>query len=573
MKLTTLLRHNWRRTVLLLPALSLLLHAEIAAVQTYEITFTDKKSSDYRLDRPLEFLTERSLQRRANQGIALDESDLPVNPTYIGAVANRGFTIVAVLKWSNCVLVETNNDFRSVDELRGLPFVKRVKDLTSKANARATRRDSKFDLETFTPNTMNEPAPEPTQGDKYNYGNAKNQVTMLKGNAVHNKGFDGKGVLISVIDAGFQGANAMFKNLWGSNRILGRIDYVNRTDTNEIWTSASSSHGTNVLSCIGAEESGKVVGTAPAATFWLMRTENAASETLQEEYYWAQAAESSDSLGVDVINSSLGYNEFDDKSTSHVFKNDMNGHTTVAANAADKAVQKGILCAISAGNDGSAAWKFISTPADADSVVTVGAVDANGTIAAFSSYGPSADNDVKPNVVAQGSGVYVLNPGNQSGTTQGTSFSSPITAGMLACMRQATPNAKVMAIVEAVQTFADKFSKPDARYGYGLPNYEKSLAKLQETSLKPSSSLNASNILSPYSVRNGIGSVQISALPTAAPIRSIAIYSMAGKQLRTVENKAGLTTLSLDLSGITAGACIVAITSTGVTYRQMIAIM
>lgn len=278
-------------------------------------------------------------------------------------------------------------------------------------------------------------------------------------------------MVICILDAGFLNVDTLscFDSLWINNKILGTYDFV----ANEVSVFEDYQHGTEVLSCIGANWPGKLVGTAPQAYFWLLRTEDAATELIIEEDNWVAGAEFADSVGADIINSSLGYTTFDAQtSNQNHTRADLDGNTAYATNGADIAAAKGILVCNSAGNEGGSGWKYISIPADGDSVCTVGAVDILGVRAGFSSQGPTADNRIKPDVVACGSGTAVIDPFTSTvAYYSGTSFSSPLTAGMAACLWQANPTKNNMNILNAMRNSGSKSNSPDTLLGWGIPNY------------------------------------------------------------------------------------------------------
>jgi hypothetical protein len=278
---------------------------------------------------------------------------------------------------------------------------------------------------------------------------------------------------IAVIDAGFNSVDIMpcFDQLRAGNQILGTRDFA--VPGNNVYATSMNSHGTKVLSCMAANVSGQMVGTAPGADYWLLRSEVAESESVIEEYYWLSAAEFADSVGADLINSSLGYTTFDDAGTNHTYAN-MDGNTTVITRAADKAAAKGILVVNSAGNSGGAGWWYIGAPADADSVFTIGAVDASGKRASFSSVGPTYDRRIKPTVAAQGQSAAVYGPSGLA-AANGTSFSSPIICGMTACLWQAWPNLTNMQIIDVIKATASQASSPDSLLGWGIPDYSQAV--------------------------------------------------------------------------------------------------
>lgn len=460
-----------KKSILLL-SLVIFVLASMAQVSPnkYWIKFTDKDNSPYSIDSPEEFLSERAIDRRIAQNIDIEENDLPVNPDYITLVSATGVTVLNASKWFNSLTIyTTDND--ALDEINNLPFVQSVE----KSTGYNPSEISKFEKEFFANESISS-IPEDayykssTEGKSYDYGEAYNQIEMLNGIELHDMGFDGTGMIIAILDAGFLNTDNIeaFDYLWENERILGYRDFVSPHDPDIF---GSHSHGTSVLSTMGANLPGQMVGTAPEASYYLLRSEDGATETLMEELNWVSAAEYADSVGADVINSSLGYTEFDDPAQNHTYA-DMDGNTTPITRGADLAASKGIVVVNSAGNSGNDSWQYVGAPADGDSVFSIGAVNSSGNYASFSSTGPSYDGRVKPNVVAQGQGSAIISAysGNVS-SGNGTSFSSPITAGMVACLWQASPtkkNTEIMAAIEQSGTLADN---PNDLLGYGIPDY------------------------------------------------------------------------------------------------------
>ena len=304
----------------------------------------------------------------------------------------------------------------------------------------------------------------------YNYGNALNQIQMLHGDKLHDLGFRGDGKIIAMLDAGFYRVDSMtaFDSLRAHNRIIATYDFVDHNSN----VYDDHTHGSMCFSIIGANDPGNIVGTAPEASFLLYRSEDAATEKLIEEYNWATAAEAADSAGADIISSSLGYTRFDDSTMNHTYS-DMDGRTAPISIAANIASRKGIVVVSSAGNEGNGQWHYISAPADADSILTIGAVDAAGAYASFSGTGPSADGRIKPTVVAQGQGTFVSDPySNTVFSGNGTSFSCPVIAGLVASLWQAIPSANNMQIINAIVQSASQYSNPDSLLGFGIPNFD-----------------------------------------------------------------------------------------------------
>ncbi len=411
----------------------------------YWIAFTDKQHNNYSLTQPEQFLSQRALDRRKKQGISLDSTDLPVSKFYIDSLISLGLQIKNVSKWLNGVTVLTN-DTNLIDTIDNLGFVayhQKTKPLLFKMNG----------IEDESQLNSNKAS---------NYGLGNDQIMLLHGNYLHDKGYRGDSMLIAIIDAGFYNVNNMhlFDSLRNDNRIISTYDFV--AGNANVYD--DHTHGMSVLSTMATNDPGYFVGTAPKASFILLRSEDANTEYLVEEDNWATAAEYADSAGADLINTSLGYTTFDDTTENHSYS-DMNGVTTHIAKVADMAFKKGIFVVVSAGNSGDDPWHYISTPADAKDVLTVGAVDLNGNYALFSSTGPSADGRIKPNVAAPGANVKVAFPNDSIYGGSGTSFSAPITCGLVACLWQAFPNKTNYEIRSAIEQSASQYTTPDSLLG------------------------------------------------------------------------------------------------------------
>ena len=383
----------------------------------------------------------------------------------------------------------------------------------------------------------------------FNYGNTANQIEMIKGDYLHQQGFTGAGMQIAVIDAGFPNVNtlAAFQRIRDNNQILGGYDFVDRS-TNFY---SGHNHGTNVLSDIAGYIDGQFVGTAPDASYYLFRTEDAANEVPLEESLWVEAAERADSLGVDVINTSLGYTTFDNSNYNYSYA-DMNGTTAFITRGAEIGVSRGMILVNSAGNSGNDSWKYIGAPADAPSVFSVGAVNATKTIASFSSFGPTADNRVKPDVLAHGQNVYVID--HVSGfpkTSNGTSFSSPIMTGVVACFWQAFPNANNTEIMQRIRESADRYSNPHEQYGYGIPNFQNAynaVLNIDKEKFINGVSVYPNPLNNRFSIQ-ATKTIDITSL-------SIQIYNVIGKK---VFEKKSLKSNTIDVSSLKSGIYILKI--------------
>ena len=399
-----------------------------------------------------DLFSDRAIARREKQNIAIHFTDLPIYPDYISQITDLGFEVLNKSKWFNGITANCK-DTSLINELLTFDFIKTVDTLGISLVTSDVRRASKF---------------ESINADEYIYGHAENQIEMIGGLALHDLGFQGQGIHIAVLDGGFRKTNELdaFTHLFANNQILGTWDYVDRESS----VYEDGAHGMSVLSTMAGFLEDEFLGTAPKASYWLLRTEDGSSETLIEEYNWATAAEFADSVGVDIINSSLGYTTFDIVTQDHTYA-DLDGQTTVVTKAATLAARKGIIVCNSAGNSGNDNWKYIGAPADADSILSVGAVNPMQEVTSFSSFGPSADGRVKPTVSAQGGSTAIITPSNTIATSNGTSFSSPIIAGMTACLWQAHYDKSNMQIIEAITQSAHLYQNPDNQLGFGIPNY------------------------------------------------------------------------------------------------------
>jgi len=432
------------------------------------IYFTDKPNASYFYAHPLEMLSQRALNRRQTQNIALDIKDVPLYSDYVSQIQNsEGITLIASSKWLNCLHIQGTQ--AAIASLGNLSFVASIEYANHSLNNKlysvihSKKQVNKFS--TFT---------------DFNYGNASNQIVMLHGNFLHQNNYTGSGIQIAVIDAGFTNVNTMssFDRLRNNNQILGTYNFIERD--NDVYF--RHYHGTMVLSTMAGYVENQFVGTAPDASYYLFITEDGNQEHPYEESLWVEAAEKADSLGVDVINTSLAYSLFDRTEYDHTY-DDMNGQTTFISRGAAIGFSRGMLLVNSAGNDGNSPWHYIAAPADTFNVLTIGAVDASGNIASFSSWGPNASGLIKPDVCAQGAGSAIINTSNTIINGNGTSFSSPILAGAASCLWQAFPNKTNAQISQIIKESAHLYATPDFHYGYGIPNFEwaYNTLKLEET--------------------------------------------------------------------------------------------
>jgi serine protease AprX len=423
------------------------------------VYFKDKPSQTAFVASPLTMLSQRALDRRTRYNIVLDVKDIPIESSYFTQIKNStGIAVKAKSKWLNALHIQGTQ--ADISKLLPLNFVSKVEYANKSLNPSGKNINQQKRVEKT--NKLNSKT-------DFNYGNAANQIQMLKGDVLHQNNFSGEGIIIAIMDGGFPNVDnfAAFKRIRDNNQILGGYDFVNRNEN--FYTGYY--HGMSVLSTISGYIDNQFIGTAPDAKFYLFITEDAVNETPLEESLWVEAAEKADSLGVDVINTSLGYTTFDNVNYNYTYA-DMDEKTTFISRGAEIAFSRGMIVVNSAGNEGNVSWHYISAPADAASVLSIGAVSATGVIASFSSYGPTADNRVKPDVCAQGAGVYIINPSGAIATSNGTSFSSPVLTGVVACLWQAFPDKTNAEIIQLVKESAHLYANPTAQEGYGIPNFE-----------------------------------------------------------------------------------------------------
>lgn len=434
----------------------------------YWVQFKDKGDTPYSVFRPQDFLSPRAIERRQRFGILVDSTDLPINPRYLEPIHIKGFQIHSQSRWLNGVAIIAQAASNSARDLEQFDFVEKVFPIGFKRDPQpATTEIGERDYSV-------------TYRKKRDfYGTGKNQIKMLNGHYLHRMGFDGREMHVAVLDGGFADMRETpaFDTLFQTGRILGTHDFVEGDE----YVFESSSHGRNVISCMAAKMPYLFVGTAPEASYYLFKTEDVKGEYLIEEYNWVAAVERADSLGVDVVNSSLGYYNFDDNDMDYAYA-DIDGKTSAITRAANLASRKGMLVVTSAGNEGNGKWKHITVPGDAPSVLTVGAVDRDGYHARFSSYGFPERDYLKPNVVARGAiAVVAARKRYDTSYSNGTSFSSPIMAGAITSFWQAFPGYTNQQIIQVVQESADKIDAPNNAYGYGLPDFFKAYKNLSHS--------------------------------------------------------------------------------------------
>ena len=529
--------------IILLIFFPLIIFSQDIGSYKFFISFSDKgtySTSDYQLS---DLVSQKAIERRMKQSIDIQYSDLPVYTDYKNSISDNGYDIIYDSKWLNGVLCSSKEN--NISNIISLPFVQKIDSFGffSENIDQGVRQYNKFE--------------ELSQ----NYGDGYNQINMIQGEELHKLGYEGQGIDIAVLDAGFR--NAIYidglKHLFENNQLLGTWDYVD----NELSVYEDNYHGMSVLSTMASFLKNQFVGVSSKANYWLLRTEDSNLENLIEEYNWLIAAEFCDSVGVDIINSSLGYTTFDLDYQNHTYS-DLDGFTTVISKAATIAARKGMIVCNSAGNSGNSSWYYISAPADADSIISVGSVNQNRQISSFTSRGPSADGRLKPTVSAQGSNTTIYNPNNTINTSNGTSFSSPIVAGMTACLWQANYDKSAQEIISAIVESSHLYNNPNFDIGNGIPNFSVANALLNlEDNVTP--------LLEVYP--NPVNGNKFSCLFVGSSIPNLKLYDLLGNLLyqTTSTNKIGL--IELSILNLKSGTYILSLQSSDLVLSKKVVVV
>ena len=486
-----------------------------AQVQDALVFLTDKEDVAASIANPISILTQDAIDRKTLQSTPIDARDVPVNEDYITQLKNSpGISVYAKSKWMNAVYVRgTQND---IEDLITAGFVSSVEFMDKSLNFRpgGTIPD-KFAIENQQSRII------------YNYGDAANQTTMIRADYLHEQDFTGDGMVVAVLDSGFPNVlnNPAFSSIVAQDRLLGTYDFALRQEN----VDGTGSHGARTFSNIGGFILDQFVGTAPEASFYLFRTEYGPTENPVEEAWWVEALERADSLGVDVVNTSLGYRAYDNAAYDHSYE-DLDGQTTIGARGANHAFDKGMILVTSAGNGGSSSFPTVGTPGDSPGMLTIGAVDSDGDYVSFSSIGPTVDGRVKPDVMAQGLNAAVVSQNGTVSTGSGTSFSSPIMAGAVASLWQARPEIPNGQIMQVVRESAHLFNNPTDEMGYGIPNFEDALTILLVLGLEDQ--LRAEQFaLYPNPVKT---SINVS-FPKGVTEADVSLYNIIGEQILTAK--------------------------------------
>ncbi|AUC22931.1 MULTISPECIES: S8 family serine peptidase [Polaribacter] len=530
----------------LLLFLCLIFCFQVSAQEDVWVFIKDKPQETSFLSNPTLMLTQRALDRRSKLNIPLDSKDVPVDEAYYNQLNNdKTVTVLGKSKWLNAVHVQgevaaINTLMSNYSFIASIEFANKSLNLNGKSKGK-----------TITPNHYNKLNETLTD---FNYGATDNQIKMLKGDYLHQQELTGEGQIIAIIDAGFPNVNTLdaFSRIRDNNQILGGYNFADRNDN--FYT--RNSHGTHVLSSIAAYIKDEYVGTAPDAKFYLFISEISETETVLEETLWVEAAERADSLGVDVINTSLGYTTYDNPNHNHTYA-DMDGKTTFISRGAEIGASRGLLLVNAVGNDGTQSWKYMGAPADAASVISVGAVNSSGNIASFSSFGPTSDGRVKPEILGQGQNPALIDysSGEITTSSSGTSFSSPIMAGLIACLNQNEGFLLKASLKKSGENYndylktaiyesADKFKNPTDQHGYGIPNFETALnSYIASLSLIQDELINFKISPNPVQDRFTISTDDFEDV-------SIQIYTILGKK---VFEKAVVTSKNIDISFLNTG--------------------
>lgn len=442
-------------------------------VYRFRLQLTDKKGTKGKLNKPEAYLSQKAIERRKKQGLGIDSTDLPISEKYLSKLRKDGLKIHCVSKWNNTVVVEVADSLYGEQLAANYPFVSssrciyitpRPKPVADRPQGRRPQAQPQNQQRPAQPRDRRDLVTNALDTVADFYGTGQNQIEQLNGVKMHNAGFNGTGITIGILDGGYTNADVV--SVLDNVEILGTRNFVNPEE--DIF--GAGSHGLMVLSCMGTNKPNVLVGTAPGAKFWLLVSEDGGSEQLAEEDYWAAGIEYADSVGCDVVNTSLGYNDFDNDIDDTKYY-EMDGHQHLISNSASMCAKKGMILCVSAGNSGDDRWHKLTPPADAEDVLTVGALTAEGVNTTFSSLGYSADGRVKPDVTAQGQACAVVTPSGTVGRASGTSFASPILCGMVACLWQALPHYTALELMQLIREHGHNFAHPDEVYGFGTPDF------------------------------------------------------------------------------------------------------
>lgn len=479
------------------------------------VRFRDKPNKAAFYANPLSELSQKAINRRLALGIALNDEDAPIEPTYLQSLQNLGFSVADKSKWLNGIAITINQAEANI--IKAQPYVLSIESFAKNSSLtlrnQTINRSQKFE-KTNQINTI------------FNYGNGTDQIDQINLRPLHLAGYTGSGITIAIIDTGFPTVDtgSSFSRLRINNAIKGGYDFV--TKTNDIYNTNLNNHGTIVLGAIGGYIQDTFVGSAPDANFYLYRSENANVEIPEEEIYWIEAAEEADRQGVDIITSSLGYNTFDDPRYNYTYAN-LNGTTSFIARGAQIATEKGIFVLSAIGNSGAQPWHYLLTPADNAKVFSIGAVNNSGNSSAFSSFGPNSVGVVKPDASARGTSATTVE-NNSMVTISGTSIATPIAAGGVACFMQAFPTMNRDTMRNKLRETSSLYPSHTDQMGFGILNF----GNIYNTTL------NTSDIVKKHKLSIFPNPVKtILNIATESNIEIVEIYDNLGRLISKYENK------------------------------------
>jgi len=461
-----------------------------AQLSRYIVQLKHKGATTYNLANPSPYLSQQAIDRRARHHILPDSTDLPVPESYISQIKSiTNVTVLNISRWLNAVTIQTN-DANAIATINALPFVQNTSAIAARTS---TIEKNKF-IEDIKPLFEISARPAEIKTNYFDYGSdSYSEIHLHNGEFLHNIGLRGQQMQIALLDGGYFKYSTLkaFDSVNANTQVFSTWDFV----AGNASVAEDNAHGMQCLSIIAANIPGQFIGKAPKAGFHLFRTEDVSSEYPIEEFNWACGAERADSTGADVISSSLGYGYgFSDPVPDYPYS-DLNGDITMSARAADLAARKGLLVFNAAGNSGNDYWRMITTPADGDSVVAVAAVNTSGVVGSFSSYGPSADGRIKPDIASIGVNAMIQTANNTIAVSNGTSYACPNMAGLATCLWQGFPEFNNMRIVRALKEAGTIYSSPDHRIGYGIPDLKKAFISLLTEFAESNVSINNCNSL------------------------------------------------------------------------------
>lgn len=500
----------------------------------YRIFFTDKNESNYTIDQPLQFLSQRAIDKRARFQIPITEEDFPISSIYIEEVLNldESMKLLTRSKWNNTIVVYCANSLW-IDSASLFSFIAYIQPIATYDELLPRKAATEISNHFHFDNAL------------FDYGLSYSQISIHQGEKLHELDFMGEGMLIAVLDAGWSQFTTLsnLASLFTNGQIVGTRDL--QPESGNVYE--GHSHGTAVTSIMAAEIDGELIGSAPKASYFFIRSENPWSEQWIEEDFWAEAAEIADSIGADVINSSLGYTTFSNFPDGFSYAQS-DGESSVASRAATIAAQKGIIVSISAGNSGDSPWHYVGRPADAKDILAVGAINRDSIPAPFTSVGPSYDGRIKPDVAAVGWFTAHLAQNDSVYLGHGTSYASPVIAGLSACLWQALPQYSALEIMQIIRHSSHQFTCPDTLMGYGIPNFYRAYLENQSTHI----SNNIKNVTCIVYPNPATDKVYITCSPSQQLLQ-LQLFDMLGKPQSIEKNVINASSIELGIAQLSEG--------------------